>query len=80
MFFIVLAFMVDLKWIFKIVTRKSLWRKSFKRLGVNISSLGDVPKMYQRRVDDSERIANTPMFIAALKGERGLFTSQYINL
>ena len=40
--------------------------------------------MYQRctrgRVDDSERIANTPMFIAALKGERGLFTSQYINL
>ena len=36
MFFIVLAFMVDLKWIFKIVTRKSLWRKSFKRLCVNI--------------------------------------------
>ena len=39
--------------------------------------------MYQRCtrgcVDDSERIANTPMFIAALKGERGLFTSQYIN-
>ena len=48
MFFIVLAFMVDLKWIFKIVTRKSLWRKSFERLGVNISSLGDVPEMYQR--------------------------------
>ena len=47
MFFIVLAFMVDLKWMFKIVTRKSLWRKSFKRLGVNISSLGDVPEMYQ---------------------------------
>ena len=52
------------------MTGKGLWRKSFKRLGVNISSGGDVPERADG-VDDSERIANTPMFIAALKGERG---------